>query len=96
MFALSEMQSGLVETVTRVRTGTRTSTWGRRKCSGQYHLSQRTEQQAAALGADRIEHGRDDGEREADANSARKPPSWQAKPPMWPNGSGVVEQLFTP
>ncbi len=50
MFALSEMQSGLVETVTRVRTGTENINVGASEiAAGNTDLSQRTEQQAAAL-----------------------------------------------
>jgi methyl-accepting chemotaxis protein len=50
MFALSEMQSGLVETVSRVRAGTENINVGASEiAAGNTDLSQRTEQQAAAL-----------------------------------------------
>jgi len=96
MFALSEMQSGLVETVTRVRTGTENINVGASEiAAGNTDLSQRTEQQAAALvqTASSMDEMTANVKQNADSATQAAKLAGEAAD-VAQRGSGVVEQVI--
>lgn len=96
MFALSEMQSGLVETVTRVRTGTENINVGASEiAAGNTDLSQRTEQQAAALVQTASSMDEMTANVKQNANSATQAAKLAGEAAdVAQRGSGVVEQVI--